>query len=177
LQDWHRYSDGPRRAKLVLARLTLDAGFATVFLFRLAARLQRRGKRLRSRLVHRLNMIVSACELSPSAKVGPGLMLPHPYGVTIGDGCEVGAEVTLYQGVVLGAAAAARYPRIGRGVVIYPHAIVYGGIEVGADAVILGNSVANRDLAPGGTYGGTPAAPVGGRAPGADAAADADAAD
>ena len=167
LQDWHRYSSDPRGWKAVLARLIFDAGFTTVFLFRLASRLQRGGKLVRARLIHRFNMALCACELSPNATVGPGLFLPHPFGVTIGTGCEVGPEVTLYQGVVVGATSAGgqddgavRYPRLGREVVIYPHALVYGGIEVGDGTVVLGNSVVNRDLVAGGTYAGAPASRV-----------------
>lgn len=165
LQDWHRYSESSPSWRAVLTALIFNAGFLAVFLLRLGTALRERRWKWPAGLARRFNMIVSSNELSLRAEVEPGLYLPHPYGVTIGRGSRVGKDVTLYQGVVLGAKTTetgaggvlSEYPEIGEGAVIYPHALVYGGIRVGDNSVILANSVVNRDIPPGATFGGAPA--------------------
>ena len=168
-QDWHRYSAGRRTWKATLALLLFNAGFLAVFLFRMSQLLERKGWKLCGKLVRRLNLALCAAELNPIAEVGPGLFLPHPYGVGIGggstSGCKVGSNVTLHQGVSLGAKTVdvtnekrvTEYPRIGAGAVLYPHVLVYGPVTVGDEAIVLGNSVVSSDLPGGATYGGIPA--------------------
>jgi serine O-acetyltransferase len=145
--------------------LLLDAGFLAVVLFRMSQALQGRGWRVCGKLIRRLNLAFCAADLNADADVGPGLLLPHPWGVAFGGGCTVGRNVTLYQGVSLGAKTVGledeqrvtEYPRIGDGVVLYPHVLVYGPVTVGDEAVVLGNSVVSSDVPAGATYGGIPA--------------------
>jgi serine O-acetyltransferase len=142
-----------------------NAGFSAVFKMRLARELQERRWRRLAMLVRRLNTILNGVELRPEAEVEPGLFLPHPYGVGVGSGCRLGKDVTLYQGVSLGTksidgpgkTARSHYPRIEDGVVIYANALVYGDIEIGERAIILGNSVVSGNVPPGAMYGGMPA--------------------
>lgn len=168
LQDWSRVSEAPYGLKRFIGKLILDARFCTVFLFRLSTLLYRRGWRVSSRLVYRLNLMMSACDLSPKAHVGPGLLLAHPLCIVIGHDVELGRDATLFQGVTLGARSVSgqnggllsEYPVVGDQVVLYPHVLVYGKIHIGDGAVVLGNSVASRDVPAGSTCGGTPAVPL-----------------
>jgi serine O-acetyltransferase len=165
-QDWHRYSEAPPSWKRVLGSLIFDAGFLTVFLFRLAQGFRERSWSTTANLLRRLNILVSGSELSPEARVGPGLFLPHPLGVVIGTGVAIGRDVTLYQGVTLGARRGSpgegpgspetAYPVLADRVTVYPHALILGGIHVGEAAVILGNAVVVRDVREGATVGGVP---------------------
>lgn len=165
LQDWHRYSPGAPTWKAVLGALIFNAGFLAVFLFRASQAFAKGGHPTLSRLCHRLNLGLSAAELNPAATVGPGLYLPHPYGVGIGGGCCLGSEVTLHQGVSLGAKTVSvaehgrevMYPEVGSGALFYPHVLAYGPVKIGADATILGNAVVAGDVPPGAVYGGIPA--------------------
>ena len=165
LQDWKRYFEAKPTFISTLSALVLNAGFSTVFFFRLATALRARGWKRSSRFVHRLNMILSACDLSPQAIVEPGLFLPHAFCVTIGHGARVGKDFTIFQGAVLGTRTVedgacsdrAEYPDIGDEVTVYPNALVYGGIRIGDNAVKLGNSVVNSDVPSSATYGGAPA--------------------
>lgn len=165
LQDWHRYSPGPPRRRAVLNALVFNAGFLAVFLFRLTQALESRKRHFLAKLVRRFNLSVSSAELNPGAEVGPGLFLPHPYGVGIGGGCQLGRDVTVHQGVSLGAKTVAleeetrktEYPAVDDGAILYPHVLAYGPIRIGANAVILGNSVVSCDVPAGSTWGGIPA--------------------
>lgn len=55
------------------------------------------------------------CFVHPSARIGPGLRLPHPNGVVIGSGVRIGARCTIYHQVTLGGARQGDYDGAGRG--------------------------------------------------------------
>lgn len=99
------------------------------------------------------------CFISLLAEIGPGLKLPHPTGVVIGEGSQVGSAVTLYHNVTLGRRAwnEPGCPRIGDGVVIYAGAVIIGPIKIGEAATVAANSVVNRDVLPKAVVAGIPA--------------------
>jgi len=135
-----------------------EPGFATVLLHRWAAGLQRRGLRRSAKLLWRANVAMSSCHLHLDASIGPGLKLPHPTGVVIGAGARIGERVTIYQHVTVGRARReASFPAIGDDVVIFPNAVVVGGISVGARAVIGAGAVVIGDVPEGAVVAGNPA--------------------
>ena len=111
-----------------------------------------------------LNVVLFGLEYTPRCPIGPGLFLPHTSGTVIG-AARIGANVTIFQGVTLGAKAADlafvtdRRPTIGDNVVVGAGAKVLGGIHVGDGAVIAANSLVLEDVAPGATMIGVPATP------------------
>ena len=42
-------------------------------------------------------------DIHPGANIGPGFFIDHGTGVVIGETCDIGRNVKLYQGVTLGA--------------------------------------------------------------------------
>jgi serine O-acetyltransferase len=94
----------------------------------------------RSRLISAYSI-----DVARNATLGAGLNLPHPLGIVIGEGVRVGRNVTVYQNVTLGAARGA-YPMIGDDVLIYPGAVVVGGIQIGNGAVIGANCFVAADV-------------------------------
>ncbi len=100
----------------------------------------------------------TGCYLSPKAKVGKGLRLPHATGIVIGDGAVIGDNVTLYQHVTLGQKNdATAYPTIGNGVTIYAGACLIGDITIGDGAVVGANSVVTKNVGANTTVAGVPA--------------------
>ncbi len=97
-------------------------------------------------------------EVSRTAKIGPGLRLPHPMGIiiapntTIGAGCDLYADVRL----VLGHGRK-QGPTLGDGVFLGDGAKVVGAVEVGARSIIGVSSVVTRDIPADVTAVGIPA--------------------
>ncbi|HTP59671.1 MAG TPA: serine acetyltransferase, partial [Spirochaetia bacterium] len=81
------------------------------------------------------------------ARIGPSFFIDHGTGVVIGETCDIGKHVKLYQGVTLGAlsikkelANRKRHPTIEDDVTIYAGATILGGNTViGCGSIIGGN--------------------------------------
>ncbi len=92
-------------------------------------------------------------DIHPGAKIGQHFFIDHGTGVVIGETCEIGAHVKLYQGVTLGALSfptdgdgnivreAKRHPTIEDRVVLYANATVLGGKTVIGHDSVIGSSV------------------------------------
>jgi serine acetyltransferase len=87
------------------------------------------------------------CSIAPTARLGGGLILPHPVGLVIGPGVEVGPRAWIFQHVTIGGSPGREgMPRIGPDARIYPGAVLTGPIEVGANVVIGANAVVTVDV-------------------------------
>ena len=109
-----------------------------------------------------LNCAVFGIEVALRCRIGPGLYLPHTHGTVIG-AVEIGANVSIYQGVTLGARgldatfAPSHRPTIGDDVLLGAGAVVLGGVRVGNGAVVGANSVVTADVPAGCLAVGVPA--------------------
>jgi len=128
-------------------------GLEAVTVFRLAHELFKRGVPFIPRMMTEWAHHKTGIDIHPGAHIGPHFFIDHGTGVVIGETCNIGAHVKLYQGVTLGALSfdtddqgnlirgAKRHPTIEDRVVIYANATVLGGqTTVGNDSVI-GSSV------------------------------------
>jgi serine O-acetyltransferase len=106
--------------------------------------------------------VTEACNISPYARIGRNLHLPHPVGIVIGPKAEIGDDVLIYQNVTLGRRHAGQpgSPKIMDNTVIYAGAVLVGGITVGPCATIGANSVVFDDVPPHTIVVGAPARPV-----------------
>ena len=102
------------------------------------------------------------CIISPSAKIGEGLMLPHPTAIVIGDKVQIGKNVTIYQNVTCGQKKDF-YPSICDGAVIYAGAIIIGNVKIGKNAIVGANAVVLNDVNDSEIVAGVPAKVVGRR--------------
>ncbi|MEQ9406691.1 MAG: serine acetyltransferase [Fuerstiella sp.] len=92
-------------------------------------------------------------DIHPGATIGPRFFIDHGTGVVIGETCEIGAAVTLYQGVTLGAwsfprdedgnlmRGTKRHPTLEDNVTVYSNATVLGGTTVIGTGSQIGSSV------------------------------------
>jgi len=107
--------------------------------------------------------IGTGIEIHPAASVGDGLFVDHGSGVVIGETAEIGADVTIYQGVTLGGtgfATGKRHPTLEDNVTIGAGAALLGPITVGHGAKIGSGAVVIHDVPPNSTVVGNPGHPV-----------------
>ncbi len=118
---------------------------------------------------------LTGIEIHPAAEIGDSFFIDHGMGVVIGETAEIGANVTLYQGVTLGGtgfATGKRHPTVQDNVTIGAGAALLGPITVGHGAKVGAGSVVIHDVPPNATVVGNPGHPVrveGRRAEGPDA--------
>jgi serine O-acetyltransferase len=93
-----------------------------------------------------INIVLFGIEVTPRCKIGPGLLIPHTVGTVIG-ASEIGSNVTIFQGVTLGATYAdltfdsSSRPILSDEIVIGAGAKVLGGIRIGRNTIIAANSL------------------------------------
>ena len=107
--------------------------------------------KLLARWISQLARGLTGVEIHPGAIIGPGLFIDHGMGVVIGETAELGAEVTLYQGVTLGGTSlekGKRHPTLGDGVVVGAGAKVLGAIEIGKYSRVGANAVVVKPVPP-----------------------------
>ncbi|MDD3116066.1 MAG: hypothetical protein PHV75_02540 [Victivallaceae bacterium] len=99
-------------------------------------------------------------DIHPGAHLGKGIFIDHGTGVVIGETCQIGDNVKIYQGVTLGALSfpkdscgliikgQKRHPTIEDNVTIYAGASVLGDIVIGKNSIIGGNVWLTESLPP-----------------------------
>lgn len=139
--------------------LTCYPGLHAVWLHRLAHTLWVRDCKFPARLLSHLSRWLTGIEIHPGARIGRRFFIDHGMGVVIGETAEIGDDVLMYKGVVLGGVSlekTKRHPTIGHGVVLGTDAIVLGPIGVGDGAKIGSGSVVVKPVPPGATVVGVP---------------------
>lgn len=102
---------------------------------------------------------LTGVDIHPGAVLGQGLFIDHATGVVIGETAEVGADVTLYQGVTLGGTSldrGKRHPTVGDRVTIGAGAKILGPITIGHDSRIGANAVVVKPVPPNSVVVGVP---------------------
>ncbi|MQQ09545.1 serine acetyltransferase [Epibacterium sp. SM1979] len=109
-------------------------------------------------LRYRYWSVVTGADIPLNARIGGGLLLPHPNGVVIHPEAEIGPNCLLFQQVTLGAVADRKgLPRLGGHVDVGAGAKILGPVTIGDHAVIGANAVVLNDVPAGGVAVGTPA--------------------
>jgi serine O-acetyltransferase len=147
-------------ARNVFEVITSYPGLHAIWLHRIAHFLWNKGAKTLARIISHINRFLTGIEIHPGAKIGRRFFIDHGMGVVIGETAEIGDDVLMYQGVVLGGTSLKkekRHPTIGNNVVIGAGAILLGPIKVGDGAKIGAGSVVIKDVPEGTTVVGVPA--------------------
>jgi serine O-acetyltransferase len=97
-----------------------------------------------ARLLSHVGRWLTGIEIHPGAEIGRRFFIDHGMGVVIGETAEIGDDVLMYKGVVLGGVSlepVKRHPTIGNGVIIGSNTVVLGPITVGNNSKIGSGSV------------------------------------
>lgn len=161
-----------RNEKLTLRRLLFSLPYRSVVLYRIASwfrdsQLPRVVRNLiANHILYKLSK-APGVEINTKQTIGSGLSLTHPHDIVIGEGVRIGKNVTIYNGVTLGALTlkaidknkdvSTRYPLIEDGVTIFSGAKVIGPVSIGKNSIIGANSVVNDSFPENSVIAGIPA--------------------
>jgi len=146
-------------ARSVLEVTLCYPGLHALWFHRLAHSLWQKRLRLPARLLSHVSRFLTGIEIHPGARIGRRFFIDHGLGVVIGETAEVGDDVLMYQGAVLGGTTlekGKRHPTIGSNVVIGTGATVLGAITVGDNARVGSGSVVVKTVPPRATVVGIP---------------------
>ena len=109
-----------------------------------------------------LKFFLFGIEIAVRCPIGKGLFLPHTQGTVIG-AWSIGENVTIFQGVTLGAREVdfsyrkSSRPTVGDNVTIGSGAKILGGLTLGSGSKVGANAVVLNDIEPGMLAVGVPA--------------------
>lgn len=152
-----RRNDSPRKlALLFIPRLAHNPCLHATVLLRLATR----SPKVTLGLWRTVLIAKHSIDISRNIEIGPGLLLPHPVGISLGASVRIGRDVTLMHNVGLGgnvfvgsryrpaAAGVQLAPSVGDDVVIFTDSILVGAIHIGDRAVIGAGAWVDEDVPP-----------------------------
>jgi serine O-acetyltransferase len=128
-------------------------GLEAITVYRIANELRRLGVPFIPRMMTERAHASTGIDIHPGAKIGEYFFIDHGTGVVIGETCDIGAHVKIYQGVTLGALSFPtdadgqlirghkRHPTIEDRVVIYANATILGGRTIIGHHSVIGSSV------------------------------------
>lgn len=156
LLDAAATADGDPAASGVDEVILAYPGFFATAVHRMAHQLWTAGVPLLPRVLGELAHRFTGIDIHPGASIGKAFAIDHGTGVVVGQTCEIGDRVRLYQGVTLGALVvekamhSKRHPTVEDDVIIYSGSTVLGGDTViGAGSRIGGNVWLTRSVPPG----------------------------
>jgi len=146
-------------ARSALEAITCYPGLHALWAHRAAHSLWRHKLYFLARFISHISRFFTGIEIHPGAVIGRRCFIDHGSGVVIGETSEIGDDVLLYQGVVLGGTTLEkkkRHPSLGNRVEMGSGAIALGPITIGDGARIGSSSVVIKSVPPGVTVVGIP---------------------
>ncbi|ANU26832.1 serine O-acetyltransferase [Planococcus versutus] len=112
-----------------------------------------------ARVISQISRFFTGIEIHPGAVIGRRFFIDHGMGVVIGETCEIGNNVTLYQGVTLGGTGkerGKRHPTLEDNVLVATGAKVLGSIIIGTNSKVGAGSVVLKNVPVNSTVVGIP---------------------
>jgi serine O-acetyltransferase len=160
-EDLKAAYEGDPAAKSTVEVVMSYPGIIAVAVHRIAHELYKQKVPLISRIMSEWAHSRTGIDIHPGATIGPGFFIDHGTGVVVGETCQIGKRVKLYQGVTLGALSfeqnedgslvkgIKRHPDVEDHVTIYAGATILGGnTRIGEGSEIGGNVWLTQSVPP-----------------------------
>ncbi|WP_153732584.1 serine O-acetyltransferase [Sporosarcina obsidiansis] len=158
-EDIHCIFEQDPAARSTFEVVLTYSGLHAIWSHRVAHALYKRNFRFLARVVSQVSRFFTGIEIHPGAVIGRRLFIDHGMGVVIGETCEIGDDVTLYQGVTLGGTGkegGKRHPTLHNNVLVASGAKVLGSITIGENSKVGAGSVILKEVPPNSTVVGIP---------------------
>jgi len=134
-------------------------GVRALFMHRIAHKLYLNKHYTLARWISSRTKRKTGIEIHPGATIGRRMFIDHGAGVVIGETCEIGDDVTIYQGVTLGGTGkdhGKRHPTLENGVIVGAGAKVLGPITLGQNVKVGAGAIVLKPVPEGCTVVGNP---------------------
>ncbi|MDC3417773.1 serine O-acetyltransferase [Aquibacillus salsiterrae] len=135
------------------------SGLHAIWAHRIAHALYKRKFFFIARVISQVSRFLTGIEIHPGAQIGKRFFIDHGMGVVIGETCEIGNNVTIFQGVTLGGTGkekGKRHPTIKDNALVATGAKVLGSITIGENSKVGAGSVVLKDVPANSTVVGIP---------------------
>ncbi|MGA9226914.1 MAG: serine O-acetyltransferase [Mesobacillus sp.] len=146
-------------ARSALEVILTYSGLHAIWSHRLAHAFYKRKFYFLARVISQISRFFTGIEIHPGAKIGRRFFIDHGMGIVIGETCEIGDNVTVFQGVTLGGTGkekGKRHPTVKDNALIATGAKVLGSITIGENSKVGAGSVVLKDVPPNSTVVGIP---------------------
>ena len=146
-------------ARSVFEVVLTYSGLHAIWSHRIAHALFKMNLLFLARSVSQISRFFTGIEIHPGATIGRRLFIDHGMGIVIGETCEIGNDVTIYQGVTLGGTGkekGKRHPTLEDNVLVATGAKVLGSITIGENSKVGAGSVVLKDVPANSTVVGIP---------------------
>jgi len=136
-------------ARSYLEVILTYSGLHSIWAHRLAHWFFKRKLFFIARVISQASRFFTGIEIHPGAKIGRRFFIDHGMGIVIGETCEIGDNVTVYQGVTLGGTGkekGKRHPTVKDNALIATGAKVLGSITIGENSKIGAGAVVLSDV-------------------------------
>jgi serine O-acetyltransferase len=165
--DYDRYRPGAKASWPAVFMLAIgNPGIVASMVLRAQQCAFRSGRTRIASVLRSVGMYLFSADFVPGMDIGPGLLMPHPNGITMGNGLRVGANVSFGSGLTAGVKQPDvppeqdGFPTIADGAIILANAVLAGPVTVGNYAQVGANTVVLSDVPDHAVVFGVPARKV-----------------
>jgi serine O-acetyltransferase len=158
LEDAEMFNESDPASQSAEEIILCYPGFYAIMVYRLAHTIHTLGIPVLPRILSEHAHSRTGIDIHPGAKIGRHFYIDHGTGIVIGETCEIGDNVKVYQDVTLGATfvkkdlqGLKRHPTIGNGVILYAGCTILGGNTVIGSGSVIGGNVWLMESVPPGT--------------------------